>query len=303
MPSQPIWIAIVIGVFFVGIGVSYAHFASTYDPMSMKFKNQELFNQMMSNNPRMSQQWMGSGMMTQQQMMNDPQMMNQWMNTMMNDPQTIQQMHDVMMSNPQHMNQMVGLMMNTMMNDPQMQQQMMNMIMQNQGMMNSIMNNPQMMNMIGMTNSMMNNNMMGSSMMGNQIQGQNQNKQTETTSSSYVKMVDGVQIVTVDAKEFKFTPSEIHIKAGLVKFVMVNSGVGEHELVVYEYSKKEIVDKAELAEDEDTIAANILFEVDHTPAGISAESEVINIKAGSYIIGCHIPGHYEAGMKGTLIVE
>jgi len=39
MVSQPIWIAIVIGVFFVGIGVSYAHFANTYDPMSMKFHN------------------------------------------------------------------------------------------------------------------------------------------------------------------------------------------------------------------------------------------------------------------------
>jgi hypothetical protein len=35
MVSQPIWIAIAVGVFFVGIGVSYAHFASTYDPMSI----------------------------------------------------------------------------------------------------------------------------------------------------------------------------------------------------------------------------------------------------------------------------
>ena len=66
MVSQPIWIAIVIGVFFVGIGVSYAHFANTYDPMSMKFQNQGLFDQMMSNNPKMSQQWMDSGMMDQQ---------------------------------------------------------------------------------------------------------------------------------------------------------------------------------------------------------------------------------------------
>ena len=130
MVSQPIWIAIVIGVFFVGIGVSYAHFASTYDPMSMKFQNQELFDQMMSNNPRMSQQWMDSGMMNQQQMMNDPQMMNQWMNVMMNDPQT--------------------------------QQQMMNAIMQHQGMMTSMMNNQDMMNMMGsgMNQGMMDNNMM-----------------------------------------------------------------------------------------------------------------------------------------------
>jgi len=57
MANQKIWIGIVIVVFFVGIGVSYAHFANTYDPMSMKFQNQGLFDQMMSNNPRMSQQW------------------------------------------------------------------------------------------------------------------------------------------------------------------------------------------------------------------------------------------------------
>jgi hypothetical protein len=69
MVSQPTWIVIVVGVFFVGIGISYAHFASTYDPMSMKFQNQELFDQMMSNNPRMSQHWMDSGMMMNQQQM------------------------------------------------------------------------------------------------------------------------------------------------------------------------------------------------------------------------------------------
>ena len=156
MVSQPIWIAIVIGVFFVGIGASYAHFANTYDPMSMKFQNQELFDQMMSNNPKMSQQWMGSGMMNPQQMMNDPQSM--------------QQMHDVMMNDPQHMNQMMGPMMDTMMNDPQMQQQMMTHMMGNSGMMSSMMNNQDMMNMMGNNmmmggNMMMGNHMMGSGMM------------------------------------------------------------------------------------------------------------------------------------------
>ncbi|MEK0341851.1 MAG: hypothetical protein QQN40_07125, partial [Nitrosopumilus sp.] len=81
MVNQPIWIAIVIGVFFVGIGVSYAHFANTYDPMSMKFHNQELFDQMMSNNPKMSQQWMDSDM-------KNPDMMDSGMiNTMMSNMQ------------------------------------------------------------------------------------------------------------------------------------------------------------------------------------------------------------------------
>ena len=163
MVSQPIWIAVVIGVFFVGIGVTYVHFANTYDPMSMKFQNQELFDQMMSNNPRMSQHWMDSGMMMNQQQMQQ----------MMNDPQTMQQMHDMMMSNPQHMNQMMGPMMNTMMNDPELQQQMMNHMMNHQGMMDYMMTNQDMINMMMGNNMMMDGNMMmGGHMMGSGMMGQ-----------------------------------------------------------------------------------------------------------------------------------
>ena len=68
MVSQSIWIGIVVGVFFVGIGVSYAIFSSTYDPNTMKFANQELFDQMMSNNPKMTVQWMESTMQVTQDM-------------------------------------------------------------------------------------------------------------------------------------------------------------------------------------------------------------------------------------------
>ena len=107
MVSQPIWIGIVIVVFFVGIGVSYAHFANTYDPMSMKFQNQGLFDQMMSNNPRMSQQWMDSGMMNQQsmqQMMQDPTFRNEMMEVMIQDTD---HMNQWMNDDPQHVPLMI----------------------------------------------------------------------------------------------------------------------------------------------------------------------------------------------------
>jgi len=78
MVSQSIWIGIVVGVFFVGMGVSYAIFSSTYDPNTMKFANQELFDQMMSNNPKMTSQWMELTTQAPQDMQ-DPQM-----STMMN---------------------------------------------------------------------------------------------------------------------------------------------------------------------------------------------------------------------------
>jgi len=56
------WIVIVVGVFFTGIVISYTIFANTYDPNTMKFRNQELFDQMMSNNPKMTAEWMDSMM-------------------------------------------------------------------------------------------------------------------------------------------------------------------------------------------------------------------------------------------------
>ncbi|MFQ5782103.1 MAG: hypothetical protein ACE5GR_03490 [Nitrosopumilus sp.] len=102
MVSQPIWIGIVIVTFFIGIGVSYAHFANIYDPMSMKFQNQKLFDQMMANNPKMSQQWIDSGMMNQQQMQQ-----------MMNDPRMQQQMIDMMMQNPDMVNTMSNMQFST----------------------------------------------------------------------------------------------------------------------------------------------------------------------------------------------
>ena len=151
MVSQPIWIVIVIGVFFVGIGVSYAHFANTYEPMSMKFQNQELFDQMMSNNPRMSQQWMDSGMMNQQSMQQ-----------MMNDPQMHQPMMDMMIGN----------------------QGMMTSMMNNQDMMNMMGNNMMDSSMMMDGNMMMGDNMMDGSMMMNQGMMSSQSSQTLPTNES-----------------------------------------------------------------------------------------------------------------------
>lgn len=110
MVNQPVWIGIVIGVFFVGIGISYAIFEA--------------------NNPS---KFMA---LTPQQMIQ-----------MMNDPQT-QQMMNQMMQNPQFQQQMMEQM-NIMMNDPELRQQMMTMMMQNPQMMQAMMGNQQMMGMMG----------------------------------------------------------------------------------------------------------------------------------------------------------
>ncbi len=111
MVSQPIWIGIAIGVFFVGIGISYSIFANTYDPNTMKFQNQELFDQMMSQNPKMMANWMETMMEDAQfhdqamdYMAKNPEQMNQWM---VHDPKHVEEMSVAMRENHDFMMEMM----------------------------------------------------------------------------------------------------------------------------------------------------------------------------------------------------
>jgi len=124
MVQQSIWIGITIAVFFVGIGVSYAIFSSTYDPNTMKFQNQQLFDQMMSQNPKMTALWMETMMQDAQfhdqamdYMAKNPEQMNQWM---IQDPKHVEEMSNAMKENHDFM----MAMMSVMMNDPALRLQM-----------------------------------------------------------------------------------------------------------------------------------------------------------------------------------
>ncbi len=142
VPSQGIWIGIAVGVFFVGIGVSYAIFANMNDPNTMKFRNQEIFDQMMSQNPKMMTNWMEKMMQDAQfhdqamdYMVKNPEQMNQWM---VHDPKHVEEMSIAMRENHDFMMEMMSVMMN----DPALRLQMMGHMTENQEameMMNSMM--------------------------------------------------------------------------------------------------------------------------------------------------------------------
>ncbi len=61
MVSRYVLVGIVVGIFFAGIVISYAIFSNGYnndtDTNQMKFGNQQDFDQMMLQNPKMAQQW------------------------------------------------------------------------------------------------------------------------------------------------------------------------------------------------------------------------------------------------------
>ena len=98
----------------------------------------------------------------------------------------------------------------------------------------------------------------------------------------------------------RFTPDKIEVKQGeTVKLIIKNSGAVMHEFVLG--TKKELEEHAALMlkfpnmeHDEPYMA--------HVKPGGKEEIAWTFTKPGTYMYGCLIPGHFEAGMKGTITV-
>ncbi len=125
--------------------------------------------------------------------------------------------------------------------------------------------------------------------------------------------------VTITLTDFKFTPATITLKAGVpYEIVLVNKGKVEHEFMVYDPPKGKVSDWDEwvipntyfkdMGEVEGefpgigAVAGINVFEVEVKP-GKTAELKFTPNRKGTFEIGCHVEGHYEAGMKGTLVVK
>jgi len=90
------------------------------------------------------------------------------------------------------------------------------------------------------------------------------------------------QAVKVTAKEFAFEPKEVKVRAGQpVRLVLENKGVIEHDFVVDKLGVK----------------------IPPVQPGKTAELTFTPKAKGRYPIVCAVPGHKEAGMTGTLVVE
>lgn len=126
MASQYVWIGIAIGVFLAGIAIGYGVVVN-----SQPVWNQQMFNNMMQQNPQMMNQW-------NQQMMNDQTGRQQMMMSMMGN----QRFMSDMMSDPrfqsqiiQHMSQNHDFTQSTIMNmmdDPAIRGQMIGHMLENQ---------------------------------------------------------------------------------------------------------------------------------------------------------------------------
>jgi uncharacterized cupredoxin-like copper-binding protein len=121
------------------------------------------------------------------------------------------------------------------------------------------------------------------------------------------------RVIEVTMTEFAFSPATITLTAGeKVTFKLKNTGVVEHDFMAGRQGtpgKGYALDWIATAVDRATPP--------HTHAGEAAMGEGMRVAAdwmrtltvvvpqdkGEYEFGCFVPGHYEAGMKGKLIIK
>jgi uncharacterized cupredoxin-like copper-binding protein len=108
--------------------------------------------------------------------------------------------------------------------------------------------------------------------------------------------------VRVDMSDrMRFDPAAITVNRGeTVRFVVKNSGKTMHEMVLG--SMQDLKDHAELMRKHPGMEHDEPY-MAHVGPGKTAEIVWQFTKAGEFYFGCLIPGHFEAGMVGKILVR
>jgi Cu/Ag efflux protein CusF len=98
----------------------------------------------------------------------------------------------------------------------------------------------------------------------------------------------------------RFTPAEVHVKQGdTVKFVVRNSGKVLHEMVLG--TEEALRKHAELMKRHPGMEHDEPY-MAHVKPGGQEELTWTFTRPGTFMYGCLVPGHWEAGMKGSIVV-
>ena len=99
----------------------------------------------------------------------------------------------------------------------------------------------------------------------------------------------------------RFVPGALQLTRGqTIRFVVRNAGLAQHEIVIG--TREEIVRHRE-AMRRDPAMAHGAPHMAHVAPGASEELVWKFDRAGKFKFACLLPGHYEAGMHGTITVQ
>jgi uncharacterized cupredoxin-like copper-binding protein len=102
------------------------------------------------------------------------------------------------------------------------------------------------------------------------------------------------------ADTMRFDPDEVKIRRGdTVKFVVRNSGKLMHEMVIG--TPEELENHADLMKKHPGMEHGAPY-MAHVPPGGEQEIVWTFDRPGTFLYGCLLPGHWEAGMKATIVV-
>ena len=115
-------------------------------------------------------------------------------------------------------------------------------------------------------------------------------------------------VIEIEMGEFFFAPGEVSVPVGVpVTFSVVNPGVVDHELVIGDGTAQDEAEAAMRSGSGHAAHGAAGHHGEDVPSiylrpGESGELTVTFSKKGDLLIGCHVPGHWAAGMRGTLQV-
>ena len=89
-------------------------------------------------------------------------------------------------------------------------------------------------------------------------------------------------MISIEAREYAFTPSTVTVPAGSVTFSIRNVGTQEHEFEILQGDR-------------------VVDEVEAIVPGLTKDATV-TLAAGEYTFLCKLNGHDQLGMKGSLTV-
>ena len=99
----------------------------------------------------------------------------------------------------------------------------------------------------------------------------------------------------------RFAPDKIEVKQGeTVKFVVTNNGMVMHEMVIG--TKEELAKHAAMMKKHPNMEHDEPY-MSHIAAGKKGDMVWHFTKTGTFEFACLIPGHFEAGMRGSIHVS
>jgi uncharacterized cupredoxin-like copper-binding protein len=108
----------------------------------------------------------------------------------------------------------------------------------------------------------------------------------------------GERTVTLDVRHSRFSPAELDVRAGTtVRFVVRNADPIGHELIV---GDQEVQDRHERGTE--AHHGEVPGEVS-VRAGATATTSYTFSRPGRVLLGCHLPRHWDYGMRGVVRVR